>query len=104
MSKNTIIFLRRVADHCHITGKEEADVLAKKVILITESTDREISCCQNHNLIGFKDVDRLTDVQERCINVGETELQTDLTCHISRPSQTFVCFLDMIALRNICIM
>jgi len=57
------IFLLLVAGHCHITGKVEADVLAEKVILITETTDREISYCQNHNLIGFEDDDRPTDVQ-----------------------------------------
>jgi len=55
MSKNAIIFLPRAADHCRITGKEEADALAKEVILITETTEREISYCQNHNLIEFEE-------------------------------------------------
>ena len=63
MSKNRIIFLPWVADHCHIMGKEEACVLAKEVILITGTTDRERVYCQNHNLIEFEDDDRPTDVQ-----------------------------------------
>jgi hypothetical protein len=47
---NKIIFLPWVADHYHIRGEEKSDVLAKKIILITESREREISYYQNHNL------------------------------------------------------
>jgi hypothetical protein len=62
-TKNTIIFLPWVANHSHVTGKEEVDILTKTVIFITGTTEREISYCQNHNLIEFEDDDRPTDVQ-----------------------------------------
>jgi hypothetical protein len=50
MSKNKLIVLQRIPGHCDITGKEEADALAKEGHFDhTKYRQGIIPCCQSHN-------------------------------------------------------
>jgi hypothetical protein len=56
MSKNKIIVLQWILSQCDISGKDEANSLATKTTLITQTGDREeITYCQNHNSKDFQD-------------------------------------------------